>query len=239
MFLHKSRRTETGCHHKEDNLGVGMQNTRMVGPIWRKLWMTKGRYLLSFFLLAMLILDGSPAQGYDNQRDGFLLGAGLGVGQTSYKQELTISGSGTATSPTEYQLGIITDFKIGYAPEKTWAVYFTNKVSWFEMINVMDESVIIASGLSALAFQSWFKPKAPSGFITLGIGMSSWGAFFKESFNQAWTGLGIFAGGGYELSRGWSLEAYWIWGETKDSVSGMSIKSETNTFMFTLNVLGY
>lgn len=218
---------------------MGMQNTQLFRPIRRKYRTTKKRFLFSVFLLTILILNGSPAQGYDYQREGFLLGAGLGVGQTSYKQELTISGSGTATSPTEYQLGIITDFKIGYAPEKTWAVYFTNKVSWFEMINVMDESVIIASGLSALAFQNWFKPKAPSPFITLGIGMSSWGAFFDENFDQTWTGLGIFAGGGYEFSRGWSLEAYWIWGEAKDSVSGISAKSETNTFMFTLNVLGY
>jgi hypothetical protein len=239
MFIHSSRQTETKNRLKADDLGLGMLNTQLFRPIRRKYRTNKKRALFSLFLLAILILNGSPAQGYDYQRDGFLLGAGLGVGHTSYKQELTISGSGTATSPTEYQFGIITDFKIGYAPEKTWAVYFTNKVSWFEMINVMDESVIIASGLSALAFQNWFKPKSPSGFITLGIGMSSWGAFFKESFSETWTGLGIFAGGGYEFSRGWSLEAYWIWGEAKDSISGISAKSETNTFMFTLNVLGY
>jgi hypothetical protein len=239
MFIRSSRQTEIGHRLKADNLGLRMLNTRLFRPGRRKcMTKKKKRALFSLFLLAILFINASSAQGYDNQREGFLLGAGLGVGQTSYKQELTTF-SGTATSPTEYQLGIITDFKIGYAPEKTWAVYFTNKVSWFEMINVMDESVIIASGLSAVAFQNWFKPKAPSGFIALGIGMSSWGAFFKESFSETWTGLGIFAGGGYELSRGWSLEAYWIWGETKDSISGISAKSETNTFMLTLNVLGY
>ncbi|HVP36514.1 MAG TPA: hypothetical protein VMT04_05910, partial [Terriglobales bacterium] len=87
----------------------------------------------------------------------------------------------------------MTDFKIGYAPSDFLELHFTNKVSWFGLKYSPGNVDIVANGLSALGITYYFRPEAPSFFVTSGLGLSNWSMPF-ESGSQSLTGFGFFAG---------------------------------------------
>ncbi|MGB7062071.1 MAG: hypothetical protein WBF13_06920 [Candidatus Zixiibacteriota bacterium] len=193
-----------------------------------------------------LVLFGlvSNAQAWDQQRKGFLLGFGIGPGLTSYTQTLAVwdpPGGGTWSfeSDRENSVGVATDFKIGYAPDNSWAIYYTSKVSWFGMENAYGNNVTISNGLGAAGVTYWFQPQAPSPFVAGGIGFSTWSLPFEDPAPDSWIGPGFFAGGGYEFSRYWSVEGYLSWGKPKDKEYGIEVSSNALSFMLTLNWLGY
>lgn len=154
--------------------------------------------------LAALLLS-VRAQAWDDQRKGFLLGLGIGPGFTSFTQTIQVDGL-SAESPREDKMAVITDFKIGYAPDNSWALYYTSKVSWFGMENALGNKVIVANGLGAVAASYWLKPLAPSPFLATGFGYSTWLLPFEDERPDTWMGMGLFAGGGYEFSKHASLE---------------------------------
>jgi hypothetical protein len=133
----------------------------------------------------------------------------------------------------------MTDFKIGYAPDNTWAIYYTSKVSWFGMENALGDNVTIANGLGAAAVSYWFQPQAPSPFVAGGVGFSTWSVAFEDPAPDSWIGPGFFAGGGYEFSQHWSVEGCLSWGKPKDTILGIEVSSNALSFMLTLNWLGY
>ncbi len=117
-----------------------------------------------------------------------------------------------------------TDFKIGYAPTNTLAIYYDNKVSWFGITNAIGEDVTIASGLTALGVTYFFKPDAPSSFVSGGVGVSSWALPLEDNPPDPWSGFGLFVGGGYEFAKHWSTEINLIWGNPSDEESGFKLK---------------
>jgi hypothetical protein len=189
-----------------------------------------------------LCLVAGPAQAFDGQRKGFILGVGAGLGHTSFTQEETVDYWGyseSVESDREDKAGVMTDFKIGYAWDNYWAVYYTAKVSWFGMENVYGEDVTIANGLEAVALTHLFKPQAPSWFVAGGLGYSTWGLPFEDNPPDTWYGPGLFMGGGYEFSRHWSVEGYLAWGKPNDTEWGVEVSAHTFSIMLTVNVLGY
>jgi hypothetical protein len=205
--------------------------------------MTKRCFVWVVVGLVLFGLVGN-AQAWDQQRKGFLLGFGVGPGFTSYTQTVAVSGGssgGTVSfeSDRENSVGVMTDFKIGYAPDNSWAIYYTSKVSWFGMENALGNNVTIANGLGAAGVTYWFQPQAPSPFVAGGIGFSTWSLPFEDPAPDSWIGPGFFAGGGYEFSRHWSVEGYLSWGKPKDTIWGIEVSSNALSFMLTLNWLGY
>jgi hypothetical protein len=205
--------------------------------------MTKRCFVWVVVGLVLFGLVGN-AQAWDQQRKGFLLGFGVGPGFTSYTQTVAVSGGlsgGTISfeSDRENTAGVATDFKIGYAPDNSWAIYYTSKVSWFGMENALGNNVTIANGLGAAAVCYWFQPQAPSPFVAGGIGFSTWSVPFEDPAPDTWIGPGLFAGGGYEFSKHWSVEGYLSWGKPKDTILGIEVSSNALSFMLTLNWLGY
>ncbi|MGB2768945.1 MAG: hypothetical protein WBC88_04390 [Candidatus Zixiibacteriota bacterium] len=203
--------------------------------------------LLSFILFFLAV----NAYAWDGQRKGFLLGFGIGPGFTSFTQKVTyphdtnrvvvirhIPGV-SAESGRQNKAAVVTDFKIGYAPDNTWAIYHTSKVYFYGITNMSGWDVTIASGLGALAVSYWFKPQAPSPFVAGGLGYSIWALPFEDNRPDTWIGLGLFAGGGYEYSRHVSVEGYLSWGQPKHKESSLEVSSNALSVMLTVNVLGY
>jgi len=189
-----------------------------------------------------LCLVACPAQAFDGQRKGFILGGGAGLGLTSFNQEIGLGYRGyheSYESDRENKGTVMTDFKIGYAWDNSWAIYYTSKVSWFGIENTYGDDVTIANGLGAAAVAYWFKPQAPSGFVTGGLGYSTWSLPFEDNSSDAWLGGGLFMGGGYEFSRHWSVEGYLAWGKPNDTEWGVEVSAHTFSIMLTVNVLGY
>jgi hypothetical protein len=200
------------------------------------------KYFILFFAGFILFLVTTNSYAFDGQRKGFLLGIGIGPGFTSFTQKVAVSFGEinmSAESDRESKAGVMTDFKIGYAPENTWAIYYTSKVSWFGMTNALGNKVTIANGLGALAASYWFKPQAPSPFIAGGFGYSTWALPFEDNPPETWMGIGLFAGGGYEFSRHVNIEGYLCWGKPKREEFGIEASSNALSFMLTINALAY
>lgn len=192
----------------------------------------------------ILICLAASADAWDGQRKGFLLGFGIGPGFTSFTQRVAASdpswgGTVSLVSDRENKPGVMTDFKIGYAPDDYWAIYYTSKVSWFGMENALGDNVTVANGLGAAGITYWFQPHYPSPFVAGGVGFSTWGLPLEDPAPDTWVGPGFFAGGGYEFSRNVSVEAYLSLGSPRDTDRGMEVKSDTFSLMLTLNWLGY
>jgi hypothetical protein len=196
------------------------------------------KYITCIFVVLILFLFTAKVHAWDGQRKGFLLGFGTGPGVTSFTQKVRV-GVFSEESPREDKLAVMTDFKIGYAPDNSWAIYYTSKVSFFGITNVFGNKVTVANGLGALAGCYWFNQQAPSPFVAGGLGFSTWSLPFEENPPDTWIGPGLFAGGGYEFSRHVTIEGYFSWGKPKDEEFGIEASSNALSLMFTLNVLGY
>lgn len=227
------------------------------------------KYLNWIFVSFILISVNTSVYGFDGNREGFILGIGIGPGYTSYRETIT---SEHLVFPNEFvsernrqnKLGIATDFKIGYAPSNFLAIYYTNKVSWFghkysEIIadyhglhfeKEYIEKWTVAYAITGIGVTYYFSPTAPSLFLSGALGYSSWffpsvevnsEEFFEQEnpFQNSRFGLGLAIGVGYEYSRHSNLEFGLCWGIPKYSKGGVEISSNALVFKCTVNAIAY
>lgn len=185
--------------------------------------------------LTLCIATGASA--FDGNRKGFILGGGLGLGLTSFTQTLEFPDT-SVTSDRENKFAVMTDFKIGYGATEQVLVYYTNKVSWFSLENVLGENVIIVNGVGGVGMTYFFQPVAPSPYILGELGLSIWNAPFEEG-SEAWYGFGLAVGAGYEFSRHYSVEVNLTWGKPGKEVGGVKASSNALSLMVTINALAY
>jgi hypothetical protein len=206
--------------------------------------MRKAIFLSLIVLLILFLIVNAYA--FDGKRKGFFLGGGLGPGFTSQKETVEHSGwfeGEPSESSTESKLGLVTNFKIGYAPSDLVEIHYTSKVSWFASKiywwGLESEDVTMASGVSALGVTYYFKPEAPSYFITGGFGLSSLSLPFESHGDTKWGG-GLFAGAGYEFVRHFNVELDLLYGKVS-SLSLFGIEPTTTIFSvsLTVNALAY
>jgi len=201
--------------------------------------------------VTVIILTAVPAMAFDSQRKGFILGGGLGLAGTSFKQKL--SGGGESTeSETETKPGLLTDFRIGFGPSDQLLLYYFNHVTWFSIENVLSQDVTIANGVGGIGISYYFTPKktdggrehlefspfTPAWFISGGLGLSSWATPFEEG-SETWSGFGLWFGGGYEFSRHWSVELTIGHGNPSKTSGGFKAESNSTTFGVSITGLAY
>lgn len=171
---------------------------------------------------------------FDGQKKGFILGLGIGPGMDSFTQDIT-SDFIDVESARETKPALITDFKIGYAPNNQLLVYYVSKVAWFGLTNAFDESVTITNGNGGIGVSYFLNSK---NFIAGGLGLSTWNTPF-ESGSKASTGLGIFVGGGREMSKNWTVEGGIGWGNPKYSEDDVKLTTKAVSLMVSFNHLWY
>lgn len=203
--------------------------------------MRKSVFLILIVLITLFLIVNASA--FDGKRKGFFLGGGLGPGFTSLKETIEYSGwfegEPSESSGWKSKFGLVTNFKIGYAPSDIVEIHYTSKVSWFASKvyffgESMGEDVTMASGVSALGVTYYFKPEAPSYFITGGFGLSTLSLPF-ESHSEIKIGGGLFAGAGYEFARHFNVELDLLYGKVSD-LALFGIGSSTNVLSVTLTV---
>jgi hypothetical protein len=101
------------------------------------------------------------------------------------------------------------------------------------------DEITMAIGVGGIGATYFFKPKSPSLFVNLGVGLSTrsypfWGT-------DPWVGLGFSGGIGYEFSPNWSTELTFFWAAPKGDTDEEPLKYENNSIALglTINVLGY
>lgn len=175
------------------------------------------RILLSLafwlFFAHSSLTNVSSASAFDNNRQGFVLGFGVGLGAMEVDSE------------TESFLGLQTDLKIGGGVSNQLLVHYTGKQFWF---NDDDFFFTLANPMIGLTY--YVLETSPSVFITGGVGLSLVGAF-SDNAAGAGAGLGFFAGVGYEFHPKWNLELDVIRSRFQDVYLW--------NFTMTVNVLGY
>ena len=191
---------------------------------------------LSVAVLAVFCVT-TVAGAFDGERQGFILGIGVGAGLTTYTQTIS-SGSNSLTSDRENEFPLMTDFKIGYAPNDLVEIYWVNKVSWFSMENALGDDVTITNGLGGLGVTYFFEPAAPSAFVSGGIGFSSWTVPFEEEA-EVWSGFGLTAGAGYEFATHWYVAGDVCWGKPSTEEYGLDFSVDALSVKLTINVIGY
>ncbi len=111
----------------------------------------------SLLTVVVLGLVSSSAFGFNNLRQGFILGGGLGLHQNSFTQTIDFNRE-EIRSTNETKSGLAVDFKIGYDPTDKLEIYYTTKTSQFSIINMYEDEVTIMNQLGGLGF-SYFLSK--------------------------------------------------------------------------------
>jgi hypothetical protein len=175
-------------------------------------------------IICMLLLAYSNSYSFDGERNGFILGGGLGAGY------LSNSTSNDYYSNTDSRGVFLTHFKIGYAPSNTLEFYYLSKVSWWGQ-----SDITFTLGLSALAATYYIDEATETGWsISAGLGLSSLSAPFEENSGSS-DGFGLFVGGGYEFAKHWNVEIDLFYSTISES------GSDLNSFgvQLTINGLAY
>lgn len=195
------------------------------------------------FALSLFIFVISSLVAWDGHRQGFLLGFGAGLGNVTYEQEIEGHG-GSITSDKENNIGFVTDFKIGYAPNNKLELYYTNQVVWFSMENALDDDVIIADGVGAIGVSYFMAPQLstaawyPSFFLSAGFGLSSWGTPMEED-TDTWDGTGYFVGVGYEFTKHYRVSLNYFANDPSIKENGYTFTTTSNAFLLTFSGLAF
>ncbi len=141
---------------------------------------------LSLFLGLALCLSVSTATDVAAQREGFIIGFGVGPGFT--------------TGDVDSKIGVATDLKIGAMLGESVQLYYTGKPTF-----LLYDSDPVASGFSGLGVTF----EMPSRFNVNGAaGLSTWTDF--DGGTDA--GFGLGAGVGYEFTDRWVFNLGGTWG---------------------------
>ena len=196
---------------------------------------------------AALLLAPTTADALDENRQGFLIGFGVGSGLTRFSQDLSLAGFNYPSAGTENKFVVATDFKIGWGITDRLTVYYINQITWFKHDDVFvfdnpdnnfkdfiwifngfsapAQSVWIANGFGGIGATYYLNPGETSYYVMGAAGFSAWTAPFESDdwltpvldHSRTWFGSGFLGGVGWEFLRHWSLEATVVWGNPSQS----------------------
>jgi len=174
--------------------------------------------------ISMLLFAYSNIYSFDGERNGFILGGGIGGGY------LSNSFSYESYSTNDNRGVFLTNFKIGYAPSNTLEVYYISKVSWWG-----ETDINYALGLSAIAVSFYTDKETETGlFISGGLGLSTLSAPFETDVESS-NGFGVFGGAGYEFASHWNVEADIFY----SAISESGVDMNSFGVQLTINVLAF
>jgi hypothetical protein len=193
--------------------------------------------LLALVVISSMLLAGH-AGAFDGERRGFILGAGLGIGGTSFTQTAEFQGQST-TSDRINRTTFISDMKLGWGASKQVEIYYTSKLSWFEMRNANGKKVQVSDGIEGIGVTYSLRKIPPTWNLSGGMALSSWSLPFEDNPPKPWLGRGYHIGVGYEFSPHYSCEIGLIHGNPGKSEDGGEISANSTIIKFTINALAY
>ncbi len=131
-------------------------------------------------LLALIILTvSSSANAWDGERQGFLLGVGLGAGFDSYSGiQYDLIGPESEDNST---IAFAASPRIGYAINNRVAFYYSRHPFFFSVENEANEDLTLISCVEALQVHYYLDDAAPSIYFGFGAGV---GYFFENSVER-------------------------------------------------------
>lgn len=181
--------------------------------------------ILSFTLMLLI----SQAYGFNNKKEGFILGVGGGYHHTGINQE-NISNKNFKGFASSVRAGVgITDKVLAY---------YIREASWFRVENLTQSKDIYISGISGIGVSYYIqnnKFNYPI-YIIGALGLSDL-ANVSVISSIPDTGFGYLVGLGYEIKNHVSIEAKMMSTDIDVEFTNNDIK--TKSFYVTLNYLWY
>ncbi len=184
-----------------------------------------------FGLLALMLFTTGSANAWDGNRQGFLLGLGLGAGYNRFTgiqydpigpEKVDNRSFALAASP-----------RIGYAVNNQLALYYSRHPIVFSLKNENDKEINITSCIEALMAHYYLTDTAPSLFFGAGAGV---GYFFDDDTSNyskdSLKGIGVIGTVGFEPVKHLSAELSLHYKSPQQGASDFSIS-------ILVNVLGY
>lgn len=190
--------------------------------------MNRRLYIVS---LLFFILAGGSAQAFNNQRQAFI--AGLGIGYHGMQLDKDAAGNGTTTNTVD---GLASSVRIGVGLSNQFTLYYLSEGNWY---NSGGSSWF--SGINGLGAAYYFSPRARSLYLHYGYGYSytshPWETTDKT--NNSKFGNGYILGAGYEFMPHVSVEASYMRTNLTDVTSDSLFPSRTTSWRLMLNYLFY
>lgn len=179
------------------------------------------RTRVSLVFLAILLLSFS-ADAFDNQRKGFVIGAGLGAGPMTTDWER----DGEIKRHSVGGLGL--HWMIGYGLTSRDIVVVHRMVGFhFERGSDDVYSTFIEGQGLGITYFRYFRQASHSAFGAIGAGK------FYQSLEHAEWGTGLLHGAGYQFSKRWQVGAYYIRGWT-EADNGIKVDGGVLLYMITV-----
>ncbi len=109
----------------------------------------------------------------------------------------------------------MTDFKIGYAPNEQWEIFYADKSSWFGV-----DGVTALHSLGSAAVNYYLKPQGPTFYLGGGLGFATISTPFEDD-NDVDIGFGLYVGGGYEFAKHFAVQLDFMFGMPQESSGGV------------------
>ncbi len=198
---------------------------------------------LIFLTVLFCLFTNLNLSAWDDNREGFIFGFGIGPSFLEYEGFQVNESHGTWLG-TEYTksyssiLNIATNFRIGYAFNDNLILY------WFSKMSFYSEDYphgILMLGNAGLGSSYYFSDSSDSFFMTAGIGYNNLGVL---EYGDNYLTYGLTIGGGYEFSKHFDVELDFLFGADNDEWDYVQdyvrIKYGTRySVLLTLNWTGY
>lgn len=154
-----------------------------------------------------VILFSATASAFDGNRQGFVMGFGLGVSPISHWNVESLSRSGT-------EQGTAGGIVLGYAWNNRNVIAYVSNVNFFYSEN--RKILVCSHAVSAVTWYHYFKDSKHSWYFKGGLGRAYVGSRYSD---VGGAGFGIVVGTGVELFKQVELGTNLFYGTGKDTGS--------------------
>ncbi len=178
--------------------------------------------------LMLLLLGSASAQAFNNQREAFIVGLGIGYHGT----DLDFSHTASPTE-TDSAAGLATSVRIGFGLSNRFLLYYLSEASWYKR-----RGDTWSLGLNGLGMAWYFSPRAPSAYVHGGYGYSYSSLPSEGGSDSSKFGNGYILGAGYEFMPHLNLEASYLRANLTDAIDS-PYPVRTGSWRLMLNYLFY
>ncbi len=162
------------------------------------------------YIIILILLLSQPVLAFDAEREGIVIGGGIGYAPSAYTE---ISGFLSSRVKTN---GVAGSLMAGYGYNEN--TLFLLMIEGFKTNNgtFSDTSAKAWQGFTGVGVRFYFDDIGSSFFISSGIGLQR---FIKTQNNSVTheSGLGFLAGAGYEFTENFQLQTTFSNGQTRNS----------------------
>ena len=161
-----------------------------------------------FVIIATLLLLSSLAYAFDNEREGFVFGGGVGFAPVADWHLKGVSNIGESSA------GISASLFAGYGYNESVMFVLQHDGVIHKNISIDGENDKVHQGFTGLVVYYYFGETGNSFFMTSGVGLQNY-SILETDRPKHKTDFGYLIGGGYEFAEHLQINFSFSYGRTK------------------------